>query len=442
MTTSLDHVSLVQGTLPWAVACIAGASTAVVVWRSRRPRWHAALAALVATGVAVAFSAAIDLPNQLRTDFPPIFFLLAALPITAAFVTARAWRGASWTVRTLGVVSVISLATFGAIRVDAYCGYLPTVGDLLGAPVPGQVASTHGHAWRRYLERVVHGTPASAPIGTVAPIAIPPTVSGFHARGAWVWLPPVWFTAHHPALPVVELLSGTPGDPRDWMRGGHAIETLDRLARTHDGWGPVVVIVDENGSFHGDTECVNRPSSQPETYVTVDVVHAVAARFGVAPTGWSIVGDSEGGTCALTLALRHPALYQSFGDYAGDPAPNLGDARHSLRTLYDGSIGRARSYDPGWLLRRRTLRGVRAGFCVGNEPRRRRSIAVQAQHARADGATTRVWRVSTGHDFYTWSSCFARSIDWLAETRGDHDPGASLLTAGGPAGPVGPRAAG
>src|SRR5436305_1264600 len=89
-------------------------------------------------------------------------------------------------------------------------------------------------------------------IGTIGFAAF---TSHFHARPAFVWLPPIWFSHPHPRLPALELVAGAPSFPGDWLRGAGALDTLNSYARTHHGWGPIAVVADQNGSFLGDTEC-------------------------------------------------------------------------------------------------------------------------------------------------------------------------------------------
>ena len=57
-----------------------------------------------------------------------------------------------------------------------------------------------------------------------------------------------------------------------------------------------------HGSFLSDTECVDGPRGNAETYLTVDVPRFAAARLGAErrPATWGIAGFSEGGTCAVT----------------------------------------------------------------------------------------------------------------------------------------------
>src|SRR5205807_1757987 len=107
--------------------------------------------------------------------------------------------------------------------------------------------------------------------GLVERVRIAGVVSGFRARSAQVYLPPAWFAVPRPALPVIELLHGTPGMPEDWTRAGLADVIADHWAALHGGWAPIIVMPDINGSFTADTECVDGREGRAETYVAVDV---------------------------------------------------------------------------------------------------------------------------------------------------------------------------
>jgi hypothetical protein len=414
----LDHMSLVSGPLPWSIAL--GALIAAL-WLLA----HATRRAQLSTPVAIAgsvlalagVSAWLDLPRVLHGTYPMSFLVWFALPLAAGVVTAMSARRLRVRGLAIGAVAVMLLGAFAADRVDAFYGYLPSVGDLLGAPLPGQVAVAPALVGAGVVTQVpTVGAVALPSLGVLAPLDIPDTVSHFSARTAWIWLPPVWFDRRHPVLPALELLSGTPGTTTDWLRGGQALVTLNDFARAHDGWGPVVVFADENGSLTSDTECVDTPSARADTYLTVDVVRELRARFGVstAPRHWIVAGLSEGGTCAIVLALRHPRLYSGFGDYSGDPAPNL-VAGHTLQTLFDGSVRAQEVADPRWNLTHHHYDGLHAAFVIGSKDDPRLIDAMRQLSALADraGATASFNEISGSHTFYVWADALRLTLAWL-----------------------------
>ena len=185
----------------------------------------------------------------------------------------------------------------------------------------------------------------------------PATVSHFPARTGQVYLPPAWFANPHPHLPVIELLHGAPGSPVDWTRGGRADLTADAYAQTHHGFAPILVMPDVNGAdWWHDSECVNGPQGNAETYLTVDVRNAVVRAFGARADGesWGVAGLSEGGSCALQMGLRHPDLFAVLGDFSGDDHPYVSGGPQRLfwgrtpRQLFQAE----QSYDPRVILSR------------------------------------------------------------------------------------------
>jgi S-formylglutathione hydrolase FrmB len=230
---------------------------------------------------------------------------------------------------------------------------------------------------------------------------------------------------------VVELLHGTPGAPADWTRGGLADVTADAYAKAHHGYAPILVMPDINGSFTGDTECVNGTQGNAETYLTSDVRDGVTDAFGSLRRGrgWAVAGLSEGGTCALDLALRHPAMFAAAGDYSGDPAPTF-DA--GLARLYGGTAAQVaaaqRAHDGFALLRGwNGMRRPALSFAVGTADPRRFSEHALQQTATAHGFDATYSTVPGRHTFRVWRVALARSFAWLVAHLSRPLPGRVVL---------------
>ena len=141
----------------------------------------------------------------------------------------------------------------------------------------------------------------------------------------------------------------------------------DAYAAAHQGWAPILVFADPNGSDVGDTECVDSPQGRAETYLAEDVPADVVALFGSAPPQWAVAGLSEGGMCAALLTLRRPDVFSAFADFSGEPGPVVGhDKKATMRLLFGGSMDGWRDHDPYTLLGRRRFDGHAAYFEVGN----------------------------------------------------------------------------
>jgi S-formylglutathione hydrolase FrmB len=222
------------------------------------------------------------------------------------------------------------------------------------------------------------------------------------------------------------LLHGSPGNPTDWVEGGQAQVTADAWVAAHGGVAPVLVMPDINGSLTADTECVDSPLGRVETYLTVDLPAAVRADLGTLPPGpgWAVAGLSEGGSCALMLALRHPDLFGSFGDFGGLAGPRVGetnaDTADTVAQLFGGSQQEFAAHEPADLLA--TGRFPRTGgwFQVGSLDAEPLAAAQRlAPLARAAGITTCLVVVpGAGHTFDLWTAAFRQSLPWLASRLG------------------------
>jgi len=368
---------------------------------------------------------------------PP--FLVGLGLATAVIVTASWFRlhpvWLRWGIRALGATLPIVLA---AAAVNARYAYLPTVAALLGRNAAQQVSPSQlralelapvepAHMGRSKVRLAVAGRAhehrSRLTHGVVVPFTIPGTRSGFHARTAEVYLPPAYFAWPRPALPVIELLHGTPGSPADWTRGGFADVTADAYASLHHGRAPILVMPDVNGSWIADSECVDGRAGRAQTYLTDDVRRAVIARFHTRrdADGWAIAGLSEGGYCAIQIGLRHPDLYGAIGDYSGGEGPSVAGG---IRQLFSGSVQDAEQdaarYDPMAILKgwHGSLRPV-IWFEVGKDDSTVRNVAELDVLARIDGFQTRlVVQPSGDHSFDSWRRAFRDSLPWIAQTFG------------------------
>ncbi len=358
-------------------------------------------------------------------------FLAALVSTTLGFVVvALVVVRARWLRAAFGVLAtVMAIATTGAF-VNAYYSYLPTVGALLGGRGVDAISTAHfrrldqnsqaakmfGTRGRAHPHAALMSVPSH---GVVVPFVIPPVVSGWQkARTAEVYVPPAWFASPHPRLPVVEMLHGTPGSPADWTRGGSADVVADRYARAHHGVAPLLVMPDVNGGFFRDTECVNGVKGNVETYLTVDVPRAVEARFGsrVDRSGWAIAGLSEGGYCALELALRHPDQYSVAGDFSGDDHPSVNGGMHTLFGVTGDALrAQVLQYTP----RTQILSwagGPRPAlwFSAGLSDHTRWELAPLSELAASHGFVTRFVLVAGRHNFGVWRESFAFALPWIA----------------------------
>jgi S-formylglutathione hydrolase FrmB len=342
----------------------------------------------------------------------------ALLLVLAAAVALLVWWRRRRVLRVVvgGVTAVVLTANVLA-GVNAYYGYYLTVGQAVG--LPGRNAMSLAE-----LDR--HSPP---PAGVVVGIDVPVSRSRFTARTTRIYVPPAWFARPRPHLPVLVLLHGTPGSPTDWIDGGRATATLDEWATSHHGQTPIVVMPDVNGGLTDDSECVNGPVGNVETYLTVDLPGFVSSRFFTQPPGpaWAVAGLSEGGTCALMLALRHPDLFRTFADYSGLAGPRSGDGNavgDTVPALFGGSERDFQAHEPAYLLAHQRYPQLAGWFEVGGDDEQpllaQQRLAAAARHARV--RVREVVVPGQSHTFTLWSAALAQSLPWLVAHLGPPAP--------------------
>ncbi|MHA6782539.1 alpha/beta hydrolase [Pseudonocardia saturnea] len=368
-----------------------------------------------------------DIPVSSWVPVGAGLLLLALLGAAAAVFLVR--RAAARVL--LALVAVVLVLASAAVGVNAYFGYYPTLGEALGGAQPDEDSLSAAEA-----QAADGAIPAT---GQVVPIDLPGTTSGFAARQAYAYLPPAWSARPRPALPVVLLLHGTPGDPTNWTEGGAAQSTADAWAAAHGGTAPVLVMPDINGALAADSECVDGPVGRVETYLTVDVPAAVQQNFGTAAPGpgWAVAGLSEGGSCAIMLALRHPDLFTAFGDFGGLAGPRVGetnaDTADTVAQLFGGSQQQFAAHEPATLLGNTRFPGMGGWFQVGTDDAEPLAAAQQlVPLATAAGVSTcLVTMPGQGHTFDVWSAAFRDSLPWLAARLGlvPADPSQTSLCA-------------
>jgi S-formylglutathione hydrolase FrmB len=276
--------------------------------------------------------------------------------------------------------------------------------------------------------RRVHGPVVRAlSPGSVEHRAIPGGPSHFHARDAEIYLPPV--AASHPRrrLPVLELLHGEPGGPTDWIRKGDLAAVANAFASSRHGQAPIVVMPDVNGSRHGDTECIRTPGGANVERYLADVVPAwIAAHLPAAADHreWSVAGNSEGGTCAAMLALRHSTTFESFGDFSGLQHLTLGKRDNralTTRVLFGGSKRDYDVHDPPWLLAHRGsgLHLVAWYECGGKDRTVSHDQADMVADTRRAGIPLRAVVVPGGHEWPVWTDALARLLTWFWARAGE-----------------------
>ncbi len=256
--------------------------------------------------------------------------------------------------------------------------------------------------------------------GATLSIAIPGKNLKFTPRPAYVWVPPAWFARSHPQLPVIELLHGTPGQPSDWTRASYADATALAFAEQHKGMAPILVMPDINGSLDGDTECVNSTmSGAVETYLTKTVPDFMRKNFNAStnPGSVAVAGLSEGGTCAMNMALTNSKEFPVFANYSGDESPTYmsDNKEQTIRALFGGSVANYNAHNAPYLLTTRHFTGMAGWFEAGAQD----SGSLRAAHALQPlasnaGIDTCIATPPGAHNFDFWTQAFRDSLPWLS----------------------------
>jgi S-formylglutathione hydrolase FrmB len=320
-----------------------------------------------------------------------------------------------------------ALVVLGAADgIDSVFGAFPTVATAMQLPPPD--ATSTATVLRHDAVAADPPTvqdwrpPASMPqSGAVTEVAIPPTASGFATRSAWVYVPPAYLTPHPPLLPVLFLIGGQPGGPRDWLDGDQLALRMDQWAGAHAGLAPVVVMPDALGSETANPLCMNSALGQADTYLTTDVVAWVTSYLHVDPdhAHWAVGGFSYGGTCALQLAVAHPALFPTFVDISGQRSPTLGGRARTLRATFGGNAAAFAAVDPIQELAAHAEPGSAGYVAVGAHDSAYRPGQLQvAAAARAAGVAITYREFPGGHDWGVWRAAFADALPWVTERMG------------------------
>ncbi|WP_231748762.1 alpha/beta hydrolase-fold protein [Mycobacterium sp. M26] len=346
-------LSLIDGWLPVALQVVAGAAViAAVGWRTRRwrLRW---LPVSAAVGVVLIGAVWWFVDRQgLGSVYPWGMWVWIGLTGLAAAVLVLGWPGSPWWRRLVAILAVPLCVVAAAAVLNASLGYLPTV-QTAWQRVTGQLPPQ----WIDQAKLAAMQRDGVRPTrGTVVSIVTPGDVSGFAHRTELVYLPPVWFTSNPPPeLPVVMMLGAELSSPADWLQSGHALSILDDFALQHRGVTPVVVFPDTSGSFTNDTECVNGPRGNAADHLVNEFVPYVISTFGVSDqaANWGLVGWSSGGTCALTLTVRHPDKFSAFVDLDGQLGPNAGKRQQTIARLFGGDEQAWAAFDPKTIVEKR-----------------------------------------------------------------------------------------
>ena len=139
-----------------------------------------------------------------------------------------------------------------------------------------------------------------------------------------VYLPPSYGTARGRRYPVLYYLPGFTGTARGALNYNpwkeNIAERFDRLIEEGKAPEAILVLVDGFTAFGGSQYLNSTATGRYEDFVVYEVVGYIDDKHSTVrhPEGRAVLGKSSGGFGALTLAMRHPEVFQHCVSHSGD----------------------------------------------------------------------------------------------------------------------------
>ncbi|MCU1518200.1 MAG: esterase [Pseudarthrobacter sp.] len=426
----IADVRLTDGPVFWTACLLGAAAAAYLLWpppTTGRRLWWVSVVVSIGGGfaaVGLVHWALIDIFSTFPEDLPDDV-LLWSVPAVAALILAVLRLPRSTTAqRSTGVTAFLLVLLLSAVQINAYFGLNRTVSDLMGtalARIPAlEPDLTHKPGGQPPAALAGWAPQGDLPgEGALRKATIPGPASALETREAYIYLPPAYFAANRPALPVLVLFSGQPGGPADWLTGGALRAHMDEFASENRGVAPVVVVADPNGSQSANTLCLDSRIAQADTYLAVDVPAWISATLDVDPDHrrWAAGGFSFGATCALQMGTRHPDLYSSVLAFSSELEPALAKERQkTIDAAYGGDIDAFEAQTPLTRMGQARFDSSAAYFAAGErDPEFVGYMDTLAEAARAAGFTVEATQVQhAGHSWDTPSRGMADALHFLA----------------------------
>ncbi|MFD5825790.1 alpha/beta hydrolase [Lentzea sp. NPDC060358] len=429
MLSPLD-LSLINGPIPQVATVAAALALTFLAVRRDRSWWTRVLpvvvlsCALFVTGLTLVIN---HLWKPWPEPLPVVLMVWLGAALTAVALAIARLRSGRWYGRTFGVLLALGVMTSAVVATNAHFGQYPNTRAMLdvfrndrvdlneAAPpangvVEVPVGKTLADVWTR---------PAGLPDkGTVSEAEIP---GAFKSRPAWVYLPPAYATTPRPRLPVIVLMAGQPGSPRDWFDGGRILDNLDAYARAHDGLAPIVVVADQLGSTTANPLCLDSKLGQSETFLARDVPAWIKQRLTVDERreAWTVAGFSQGATCSVQLAVRAPDVYGNFIALAPQGEPTLSTRQETVKTVFGGDEAAFTRINPRDILARQRFPRTAGVVVAGrDDPMYRKPDAEVYEACRKAGMDVLWKELPNGHDWNMAREGLFGSLPWLAARTG------------------------
>ena len=386
-------------------------------------RWLMIWVPLIMVAAGAVTALATWLIDNVWRPFPDL------LPSTAVFWTWLALAGImlafarqpllrTWPRRAAAIGAAVLVLAAGANQVNVSFEAYPSLRVVLAPWMDPKGVFIRSRKVAEVVPRHWHPPPEMPKTGVVYKVNIPGLVSGFGARPGYVYEPPAYLTTPRAQLPVLVLLAGQPGNPRQWVDSGRIQATMDAFAQRHDGLAPVVIMPDDLGSTFANPLCMNSRLGEVQTYLTVDLPNWVMSNLQVRPPdhgGWAIGGFSDGGTCAIQLATQAPHLYPIFVDISGQLHPTLGSLRRTIWKSFGGNTAAYDRVDPVVVMAHTRFPDDTGVFVAGKNDKtytpQQRAMYLAARRA---GMQVTFMLLPGGHSWLVWRDGLEQNVAWLA----------------------------
>jgi len=343
VATAILRTVIIGGPVPIILNALAALGFLFVI--IRRPTRRRLIVAGIAAGAGALVALAVfwisTATNAFGLTLSNVIGAWTVVSFVAIALVIVSFPISGW-LRNIGNAAVIAVVVLAAIvGINGNFGLDPTIAELGGVstqPVialppinPGAGSTATPDVWTHWH------APADMPAkGRTAQVTIPATVSGFVARKAGLYLPPAALVTNPPALPLVIMMMGQPGNPDPAFQA----QVLDRLAAQHHGLAPIVIVADQIGNPSVDTLCLNTSAhGNAQTYITHDVVNWARTHLHIDrdPAHWVIAGYSNGGECAAQLGAKYPQIWENVVDIAGEQYEGWQQRSEIAATIFHGN---------------------------------------------------------------------------------------------------------
>ena len=233
---------------------------------------------------------------------------------------------------------------------------------------------------------------------------------------SFAYLPPQYFARGNETrrFPVTVAFTGYPGNAENLITHLRLPQTVAREIAARQMPPTIVVMLRPTVAPPRDTECTDIPHGpQAETFFAEDVPAALAAVYRTADhaSGWSALGDSTGGYCAVKLAMRHSDRYSA--------AVSLAGYYHALQDFTTGNLyGHSKAYreECDLLWRLRHLPPPPTNLLLTTSRVGEKDYGQTREFLALAHAPTHVASITLpfgGHHFSTWQRELPPALRWL-----------------------------